>query len=373
MADVLPATAQTYRGLDEIAALFDEWQAASLRHGRNRPYCGAGYGMAVLETYHKDDDPVVVVARGADGQLRGLMPLVRRDLVRMGLRVREYGFPNNPNVILNDPLVAAGDNAALVALLGAIDLGQDSLILDHMPAVAGLASGMGGAAAGLRLTQDAPRPARSLYFATLGGSYDDFLATRSRNHRWQLKKTIRKAEEAGALEVRRYRGGEIRAALPDWWAVEQRSWQGQNPASAMDDADRAFHTALLDRLQPEELGDLWITMMEGRPVAALRMLAAPGVVSVHTMHFDAGYRKQAPGLIAFDAMFRAACEEGLTEVDMHGRTEFFTRWATGQRAHETLRLYRGGIKGGLIRRGRQASLRLSGLAQKCKTPAKAEG
>ena len=369
-------------GWDNILGLREEWQALAARRGRGRPYAGAGYMLAALEAYHSGDDPALVVARGAGGALLGLMPLVRRSLNRFGLYVDERGFPFNPNVILNDPLIDAGaadaPEIARAMLSCAFEAGAETLILDHLSVETGQAGLMAGAGAAFRA--DPPREARALWFADLPGSYEDYMATRSRNHRWQVKKTWSKAEEAGALEVRRHSGAaQIRAALPEWFDIERRSWQASDPASAMGPADRAFHENLLDWLEPEEIGDLWIVALDGTPLAALRMLAGPatggGNVSVHTLHFDMAARKLAPGLIAFDAMMQAACAEGLAEVDMHGTTDFFARWATVRRPHQSLRLYRPGVKGSLIRGGRQASLRLAELAArrgKAQEPQEAE-
>jgi len=98
----------------------------------------------------------------------------------------------------------------------------------------------------------------------------------------------------------------------------------------MDDKDRAFHGFLLDTLADDEVGDLWLVRRSGRPIAALRMLAGPSQVSVHTMHFDMSEKNRAPRLLAFIAMMKAACGSGIEEVDMHGSTDFFSRWATGE-------------------------------------------
>ena len=53
----------------------------------------------------------------------------------------------------------------------------------------------------------------------------------------------------------------------------------------------------------------------------------------------------APGIVLFDAMMRDACARHLPRVDFNGHSDFFARWATGQNARMTIRLYRNSLRG----------------------------
>ncbi|MCT4558973.1 MAG: GNAT family N-acetyltransferase [Pelagimonas sp.] len=351
----LPAIMTALRGLDQALPPRDSF-----------PFAQQGYLSAVFQAYHDTDDPHLLLAYRGD-RLVGLFPLISRPMVRLGLRVREYGFPFNPNTIVNDCLFDGdGDSDVARALLErAYGLGAQSLILDHLPGTddGQAAACLTAANQGLLAPTDRPTPARALYYAQLDGDYDRFMATRSRNHRWQIKKTWRKAQDAGALKVTAHCGAdEIRAHLNDWFAVEGHSWQGQSPSSAMSTADRTFHTLLLDSLPADQVGRLWMVYLDGTPIAALRMIDGVGTLGrktcVHTMHFDAAHRKIGPGLLAFDAMVQDACARGLAEIDMHGTTEFFARWSTGTRAHSSLRLYRPGLRGTALQQARRLNRRL---------------
>lgn len=351
------------RGIRTIREVLAVVNPADLPADASRPFSGPGFLSALLAAYHPADDPRLIIARLADNRPCGMLPLVSRPLRKAGFTLRESGFPFNPNTILNDPWIAADAPGVAAALLeAAFDGSCDTLILDHLPVDGGQADRIAAAARDLGAAVDPPRESRSLFFARIDAGHEAYMATRSGDHRWQLKKTQRKAAEAGELRIVAARGAaEIRARLDDWFAVERRSWQGQTPGAAMDDADRRFHSLLLDSLPREEVGTLWLVEMDGRVVAALRMIDAPGKTAVHTMHFDAGYRKLAPGLLAFDAMVRDACDRGLSEVDMHGTTDFFARWATGQRAHRSLRLYRPGLRGQALQTIRRAVKSLQAL------------
>lgn len=349
------------QGSTSVAAALADLSVSDLPARSSTPFSGPGYLGAVVEAYHGQQRPRLLIARNGSGGLRGVLLLVARPLTRCGLTLQEVGFPSNPNVIINDPLLRPPDatQAASALLDAAFANDCDSLMLDHLPVEGGQAEVFSCAAVERGAAADPPRASRSLFFATIGGDYDTFLASRSRNHRWQIKKTWRKATESGTLHVSVARGAnDIRARLGTWFDIEARSWQAQTPDAAMQDVDRTFHTLLLERLPPEEVGCLWTVALDGKPVAALRMLESPTRTAVHTMHFDAEYRNLAPGLIAFDAMVRDACERGISEVDMHGNTEFFARWSTGARPHQSIRLYRPGVKGLMFQKLRQSTVAL---------------
>jgi CelD/BcsL family acetyltransferase involved in cellulose biosynthesis len=83
---------------------------------------------------------------------------------------------------------------------------------------------------------------------------------------------------------------------------------------------------------------------------------------VHTMHYDLRFKHLTPGTLLLEAMLRWAWETGLKEVDLHGNSTFFKRWATGERPHQSVRLYKPGIYGGLLRLGRRLSRRFESAA-----------
>lgn len=347
------------RGLENVVAALRKMPSTG-QGAVTAPFSGPGYLEAILRAYHADDDPTLVRAV-SDNAVVGQMLLVARPLNRFGLRIEEYGFPFNPNTILNDIHVKA-DMSGTVAprlLQAAFDGKPKTLILDHMPLEDGVVDALADAARALGGRADTPVEARTLYYAHLTGDYESFLVTRSRNHRWQIKKTWRKAEESGPVSVICAEGAtEIANQLAAWFEVEARSWQGQSDESAMSAQDRDFHQRLLETLPADQVGRLWLVHFSDRPVAALRMIDGQGPggrkTCVHTMHFDAAERKLAPGLIAFDAMVRHACEEGFAEIDMHGTTDFFARWATGEREHASLRVYRPGLGGQILQQARKA-------------------
>ena len=348
--------AQRHDGMAAIRTLQASWQALADVRSENSPFAGPGFVLAALEAYHRQAQPVLH-AVGRPGALEAVLPLIRRPLRRWGAPVNQLMSPHNPQFILNDPLLCRADagtalDAATGLLRSLLAERWDSLVLQHLPPEA--ARCLQAAAQQLGLGGDGLEPSRSLHVAVIEGSYADYLATRSRDHRWQIKKFTRRAAEAGGWHVeKRSTAAAIEAAFPAWFEIERQSWQGATPAAAMTDADRYFMQRLLRELPPEERGELWLLHMAGEPAAALRMLGGRRRTCVHTMHFAQRFKEFAPGTLLLAAMLEDACARGLAEVDFHGHGAHFKRWATEQRPLFSLRLYRPGVRGALFRGARR--------------------
>lgn len=353
-----PLTADRIEGIEAIEAAIPRWRALAAARSRNRPFSGPGFVMAALKTYHRHENPAIwVVERGND--LEAALPLISRPLARFGLRINEMGFPRNPNVILNDPLFPPGsDPEARVAVLRCLfaELRRErccTLILDHLPGADNLPATLAQVAAEFGFGLDEPVQARSLCYIAADGSLEDYLASRSSDHRWQMKKIARRARGAGsAIEVLRTRES-ISAALEVWFEIERQSWQGSTPGAAMTEIDRAFSRQLLVDLDDDEVGELYLLQIAGVPAAALRMIGSAKRTCVHTMHFAQAFKHLSPGSLLLEAMLRSAFERGVEEVDLHGNSAFFQRWATGERSHYTLRIYKPGLYGRLLQTGRR--------------------
>jgi CelD/BcsL family acetyltransferase involved in cellulose biosynthesis len=347
-------------GIEAIERRVEPWRDLAHLRGRNRPFSGPGFVLAALKAYHRDAAPILHAVE-SNGQWEAALPLIERPLQKAGLTINEFGFPRNPNVLVNDPLLpddGASARDILGTLLKAIASERcDTLILDHMPRDTNAPELMVAVGEGLGYSSDGVEDSRDLCFVSIEGSFDDYLSTRSSDHRWQLKKILRKAGQAGAtVECLRTRS-EITAAMPQWFDIERNSWQGSTKGAAMTDEDREFMRHLLTDLDDSEVGELWLLHIADEPAAALRMLADGERICVHTMHYDQRFKHLTPGAILLEAMLRSAWERGLSEVDLHGSSAFFKRWATGERPHQSVRLYKPGLYGSLLRESRRLSRR----------------
>jgi hypothetical protein len=268
--------------------------------------------------------------------------------------LRETGFPRNAHTLRNHLLT--DDPAVIAAMLEAWrdHTEADTLVLENLPFCELLAGSLTGAARQMGLLVDTPTRGRSLDFAELPSSYDDFLTSRSGQFRRQTQKRLRQLHDAGRFQIDRLSGDDLALAVPEWQSVVARSWQGQDRTARGGNtaSDWRLHRALTGN------GYLWLARLDNQPIAALRMLEDRKAAYVHTMHFDQALRAHAPGLVLFDAMMRDACARGVPRVDFNGTSEFFLRWATGNAPHMSIRIYRASLRGRGAKLIRSVSRRL---------------
>lgn len=302
-------------------------------------FAGPLFQMALRDAFAMKSLPALAVYQGHD--LVGMLPLCRHAPVRGMLGLRESGFARNAHTLRNNLLTA--DPAVVMAMLRVWrdEVDADTLLLEHLPLESVLADFIAANVRSLHLLADAPTSGRTLHFSATNIPYDDYIASRSGQFRHQIRKRLRELQEAGDFQIDRLAGSELRAGLPDWRAVVDQSWQGQDSelGSANTAADWSLHASLARN------GVLWLARLDARPIAALRMLEDAHGAYVHTMHFDQSMRKHAPGLVLFDAMMRDACARQLQRVDFNGTSPFFARWATGSTAQMSIRIYRNNIRG----------------------------
>ena len=309
------------------------------------------FQMALREIWphqHRGQAMAVMRATPTGDAIAGLLPLADLPLARGPFEIREVGFARNAHTLRNH-LLMPPDPEAVGAMLVVWkeETESDTLLLENLCGE-GLPGLIHATALEMGLWADPPRDGRRLMIADLADDYQAYLASRSGQFRRQIRKHRRALEGAGTLGIERLTGKDLRRAIPAWRQVVAASWQGRAaPESvANTDEDWALHHALSD------CGALWIARLDGRPVAALRMLEDTRTAYVHTMHFDQNLKALAPGITLFDEMMRNACTRALARVDFNGSSAFFARWATGHVQTRTLRIYRPGLRAGGARAAR---------------------
>ncbi|TVQ55529.1 MAG: GNAT family N-acetyltransferase [Rhodobacteraceae bacterium] len=340
---------------EALAAQAPAWASLVERTADATLFAGPAFQLALRRAF-APDDPAEAVALWRGGDLAGLTPLARRRLAYGPSRLRELGFLRCAHTLRNH-LLHPPDLAGTKAFLtGAEALGGwDVLFLENVSPEAG--ARVTTAAEALGLAGDAPEQARTLLHADIASGWEAYLASRSGEHRRQLKKRRRALEAAGRLVIERLEGEALRAATPDWRAVLSASWQAGDPSTASGPQDLRFLDLTAD------IGALWLLRLDGRPLAALRMLEDRRAAYVHTMHFVQAARDLAPGVVLFEAMMADAAARGLPRVDFNGHTPFFARWATGETRQVQMRVYARGLRGQAAWMARRVRRRASRAAR----------
>ena len=277
------------------------WDALAEWAAEPNPFYESWYLLPSLRAMDKQGE-VKLLALEADGQLAGLMPVIRTG--------DYYGHPLphfanwvHPNCFLGQPLVAKGfERAFWRALLAWCDSAGGLplfLHLSHVPAEGPLHDALAAV-----LAED-PRPAATvmreeramLCSAQSAESY--FAASLSTKKRKELRRQQRRLEEEGSFTVERltdYSG------VADWsrefLQLEARGWKGDAGSAMQSQAAtrELFRYAIAGAAARGRLERLALRL-DGRPIAMLaNFITAPGAYSYKTA-FDEDYARFSPGVL----------------------------------------------------------------------------
>jgi CelD/BcsL family acetyltransferase involved in cellulose biosynthesis len=288
--------------------------------------------LAVWIDHFAPRRPLRILVLEQHGQWVAAVPLIVRRRARL-LRVAE--LPGNEwspaGDLLLDPLAASAD--LVEHLLGALLAGPwQALALGGFDASRADWQQLAAAAAGRRLVVD-QRANFQVGRVAIAGRWDDYLASRSRNHRRQMRVAERRAGESGATELvilaghdPDHRDSTLRRAF----AVEDRSWKGGQASSVlrvagMLDFYRQQAHALADagslRVVALALGGEWIAAEYG--------WLAKGVYVPLKVGYDEAYARLTPGqLLRWRLLEQFHQQEDVRAIDFIGPLADATaRWS----------------------------------------------
>lgn len=147
---------------------------------------------------------------------------------------------------------------------------------------------------------------------TDGIGFEDYLARRSANHRYNVRRRQRSLEKGGALEIRLYRDEtDLGQGIDDYIAVSRASWKEV-------ELTISFPLLQLIRLTASKgCLRLGILRLAGRPVAAQFWIVTGGVAHCIRLSYDEAYKKQAVGVVLTAAMIAH-----VLDVDHVGMMDF---------------------------------------------------
>lgn len=176
-------------------------------------------------------------------------------------------------------------------------------------------------------------------YLTLAGSWDEFLATKSRNFRRTIKRKETAAEEAG-ITVRRILNptpDEMRATVFD---VSRRSWQGaEGKAVASSEEGRRFYE-LLAAGQGELTVDVTAAYKGEQCVAYLLGVTHGPVYHAFDTGFDPAFAEQSPGLLVHFAAMKELFGTGVEEFNFGFAHSYKERFEPETHAAVEFQLFR---------------------------------
>jgi CelD/BcsL family acetyltransferase involved in cellulose biosynthesis len=168
----------------------------------------------------------------------------------------------------------------------------------------------------------------------IAGTWAEYLATRSRNHRHQVKAIARRATKQGTLELARLdvlAPQQVEAVLQTCFEIEARGWKGQAEGAVLR-ADGMWDFFLEQARQLATWQELSITMLrlDGSPIAFEYGWRAKSVLAALKVAYDETHQRLSPGqLLRYLLIEQLHDDRSVRRIDYLGPvTKATAQWAT---------------------------------------------
>ena len=335
------SAAQLVGDWDALRELEDEWR--SVAQARGNAFLTPEWLYAWRRHYGDKAEPAVLEARDRHRGSIGWMPMTLSGKRR--LRSLRFAGANLADYL--HPLAESADSdaelgAAFGARLGNQLTGWRILVLDNVDAQAEWLSSLLEAAP-MRLVAVTTRRTE-LPYAVLPGSWDDYLASRSRNFRSEVGRKLRRLEREHEVRFRLTTdSAELPRDLDTFFRLHDTRWENRGGSSSGTRRVRAFHRDFSTGALKRGWLRLWTMELDGEPAAAWYGWRVGRRYSYYLAGFEPHWAHASVGFLLLAHTVRAAIEEGAAEYDLLlGAEAYKRRFATHSRPIETVLLTRAG-------------------------------
>lgn len=320
--------------LDQLHLIEDGWRKLAVARGN--AFVTPEWFSAWRRHYGEGHRSLIATARDSAGQLQGVLPLV----VRLGRRPRPARFAGSSLGDHFEPAASHGRDDEVAAAVGAALRSGSSpparrLVLENVDAerpwwrALSLASGCGG---NPLVDRRSSLPSVNL----AGRTWEDYLATRSRNLRSQVGRKWRRLER-DYDEVRvRWIGpdDDLAAGMATMFRLHDLRWERRSGTSSLAGARaRAFHGDFAASARERGWLRLCFLEVDGQPVAGWYGWRIGGRFAYYQAGFDPAWAEHSVGFVLFSQTIQAAANEGAAQFDMLlGDEDFKGRFADSARS-----------------------------------------
>ena len=173
------------------------------------------------------------------------------------------------------------------------------------------------------------------------GSWDEYLSTRSKSVRQEIRSDGRKLERNHEVAYRRAEDAtRLESALDALFALHKRRFGGATPFAAAEPFHREFAACALERGWLR----LWLLEADGSPVAVRYGFRFGGTECGYQAGWDPQWRSAGVGFVLQVHVIRAAFEDGIREYSMlRGGEHYKYRLATADPGLVTVAFSRGAL------------------------------
>jgi CelD/BcsL family acetyltransferase involved in cellulose biosynthesis len=339
---------------DDLASRRELWERLAAR-SRN-VFATAEWAEVWWQHFGAGSEPAFAECRRDGGEPFAILPLhmVRRGPLRM-LRLLGHG-PGDVLGPVCDGADAALAGQALRQAAARLPGRHPVLVAERLPG-GPISSSFGGT---LLLREANPS------LATEGRSWDEYLATRSRNLREKVRRGGRKLEKAHEVTYRLCTDpGALEADMETLLRLHRLRW-GEGTSFAQPPVF-AFHRDLAAAMLERGRLRLWTMELDGEPVAAWYGFRFEGIESFYQGGRDPAYDKLSVGFQMLAKTLASAFDDGLERYDfLRGNEPYKDRFADSDLGLETRVVGEGALGRALVRGGAAAlgSPRLRRLARR---------
>jgi CelD/BcsL family acetyltransferase involved in cellulose biosynthesis len=318
--------------VDHLGSVRQEWNALAERAGNI--FATYEWAAAWWETYGEGRPLHVHACRDSRGQLVALLPLylASRRPVRT-LRLLGHGPADQLGpVCAPDDRPAAAD--ALKRLLRNGLRGWDLLLAERVAPAEGWCGLLGGQVVH---REDSPT-------LVIGGrSFDEFLASRSRNFREQVRRRARKLRREHEVEIRPSTADRLDEDLDTLFRLHEARWSNDG-SGALAGARERFHRSFAHRALERGWLRLWLLEADGAPRAAWYGFRFARYDMYYQSGRDPEWERESVGFVLLCHTIKHAFDDQILEYRLlRGGEEYKGRFASDDPGLETFALPRGPI------------------------------
>ena len=175
-------------------------------------------------------------------------------------------------------------------------------------------------------------------------NYDEYLRTRNKDVRQEIKRRNKKLEELGAIEIKIVRGDEAVGYISAYCTVYEKSWKQAEKLGP------GFHINLAKLAACGNNLLLALLYLDGVPIAAqYRILCGNKCYFLKTA-YDSSYQRYSVGVILLNYVLKYLMNiEHIKDIDFGpGDETYKSDWADHKNYYNNIYIFNGTMKGSLI-------------------------
>ena len=321
--------------LASLEAVRPAWRELLTRIEDDSPYLTPEFMLPWMRLV-RDRYRFRVLAAWDGDHLVGLAPIVERAVGRAGIRIVIRSFPVFGQTPPFDVMIARREPEVMRAFVehwlssGSWDVMELADVPSESRTAALLAEALQGTGLRLGVTRS-----KTTYLVPVRKGWPEFLASRPKKFRQNLRRGLRRCKELGTTRVLRFPGTGMTLAhtIDATLQVIDRSWKAPT-----EDRSR-WHRFFSDLMAELAAGGLlsWRCLeVNGEPIASLVELDYRDTVHPFHLAVDLAYQPLSPGLLILGDAVRDAHERRYSRLDTGGTADYLHRWADSTRSFDRL-------------------------------------